>query len=442
MIEGTELAADAGRVKGGWKTLSSEHKFLLMILGFTAFFDGFDRGIIQVALPQIRESFDLSQSQMSLWLMVIYIGALPAVFVTRLADKIGRKQLLLFSIVGYMVATAATALAPSILWFAAAQFVARLFLNAEHALVLTLAAEELPARSRGFGFGYLAMQLALGFGTGSLIYGGIMEPGGIGWQWMYVLSLPPLLMIGWLRRRLPESKRFEQARDTGQLVSNWREIFRGETKKWLILLCTTAFLLELATHAGVFTIDFLQEDRGLSATASNFMLVAAGLPGIPAMIIAGNLSDRYGRRIVGCTFAVVSGFGAVGFFWLPGGIPVLYVCMTVMLAGQLGAGPVLATYAAELFPTALRGQAGSWGKIAAVAGQAASFGIGGVLITVFGGLPGAATALMGGPIIAVILFATMFPDTHGRELEETSGSGPIDFGTVVAGEIPAPTPTD
>lgn len=457
MIEGTELGddapgetadaprekADAPREKGGWGSLASEHKFLLMVLGFTAFFDGFDRGIIQVALPQIRETFELSQSQMSLWLMVIYIGALPAVFVTRLADKIGRKQLLLFSIVGYMVATAATALAPSIMWFVAAQFVARLFLNAEHALVLTLAAEELPARSRGFGFGYLAMQLALGFGTGSLVYGGLMEPNGVGWQWMYVLSLPPLLMIGWLRRRLPESKRFETARDSGMLAANWREIFRGETKKWLILLCSTAFLLELATHAGVFTIDFLQEDRGLSATASNFMLVLAGLPGIPAMIVAGNLSDRYGRRVVGCTFAVVSGFGAVGFFWLPGGIPVLYVCMTVMLAGQLGAGPVLATYAAELFPTSLRGQAGSWGKIAAVGGQAASFGIGGLLITVFGGLPGAATALMAGPLLAVLLFATMFPDTHGRELEETSGTGlPVDLGTVVAGEVPAPTPTD
>ncbi len=437
------MGTGATREKGGWGSLSSEHKFLLGILGFTAFFDGFDRGIIQVALPQIRGTFDLDQSQMSLWLMVIYIGALPAVFVTRLADKIGRKQLLLFSVVGYMVATAATALAPSILWFVAAQFVARLFLNAEHALVLTLAAEELPARARGFGFGYLAMQLALGFGTGSLIYGGVFEPSGIGWQWMYVLSLPPLLMIGWLRRRLPESRRFEEARDTGQLAANWREIFNGETRKWLLLLCSTAFLLELATHAGVFTVDFLQEDRGLSSTASNLMLVLAGIPGIPVMIIAGNLSDRYGRRIVGCTFAIVSGFGAVGFFWLPGGIPVLYVCMTVMLAGQLGAGPVLATYAAELFPTALRGQAGSWGKIAAVAGQAASFGIGGVLITVLGGLPGAATALMAGPILAVVLFATMFPDTHGRELEETSASGPsVDLGTVVAGEVPAPTPTD
>ncbi len=411
-----------GAAKGGWRSLAGEHKFLLFILGFTAFFDGFDRGIIQVALPQIRETFALSQSQMSVWLMFVYVGALPALFVTRAADRVGRKRLLVVSIIGYMVATASTAMAPSIETFVAAQFVARLFLNAEHALVLTLAAEELPARARGFGFGYLAMQLALGFGTGALVYGGVFEPHGIGWQWMYVLSLPPLLAIGWLRRSLPESRRFEAAREAGRLAGHWREIFTGETRRWLILLCSSAFLLELATQAGVFTIDFLQEDRGLSSTASNLMLVLAGLPGIPVMIVAGNLSDRYGRRIVGCTFAIVSGLGALGFFWLPGNVVVLYLCMTVMLAGQLGAGPVLATYATELFPTAVRGQAGSWSRVAAVGGQAASFGIGGALIAVFGGLPGAASAMMLGPAGAVVLIAVFFPDTHGRELEELTGS--------------------
>lgn len=407
-------------VKGGWGSLSREHKFLLGILGFTAFFDGFDRGIINVALPQIRGSFDLSQSQMSMWLMIIYIGALPALFVTRAADRVGRRKLLVVSIVGYMVATASTALAPTIETFVAAQFVARLFLNAEHALILTLAAEELPARARGFGFGYLAMQLALGFGVSALVFGGLMEPNGIGWHWMYVLSLPPLLAVGWLRRRLPESKRFETARDAGHLASDWRAILAPATRRWLILVCVTAFGLELAAHAGVFVVDFLQEDRGFSATSANFMLVLAGLPGIPAMIAAGNLSDRYGRRVVGCTFAVASGIGAMGFFWLPFGTPVLYACMTLMLAGQLGAGPVLSTYASELFPTAVRGQASSWSKVAQVSGQAASFGLGGVLISITGGLPGATTALMLGPVIAVVLFATMFPDTHGRELEDTS----------------------
>ncbi len=105
--------------KRGWAALEPEHRFLLLILGCTSLFDGFDRGIVQIALPQIRETFGLSQSTMSLWLVGVYVGALPALLITRRADKVGRKQLLMFSIVGYMTATGLTALAPNIETFVA-----------------------------------------------------------------------------------------------------------------------------------------------------------------------------------------------------------------------------------------------------------------------------------------------------------------------------------
>ncbi len=420
----------------GWAALGRHHKLLLTLLGATSFFDGFDRGILTVALPQIRDSFDLDQGQMSLWVSILYVGALPALLLTRHADKVGRRKLLLISIVGYTIATAATAFAPSIGWFVAFQFVARLFLNAEHALVFTLAAEELPAKARGFGFGFLSMNLALGVGLSAIVFGTLFEPAGISWRVLYLVGLPPLVLIGWLRRRIPESKRFEAARDGGELLGSWRAIFAPGHRRWLLLLCATAFLLELGTHAAVFTQDFLQEDKALSATLASLMLVAAGLPGIPIMVWAGGLSDRLGRRVVGCAFAAMGVVGAVGFFWLPGGVPVLLVFMALTLVGQMGAGPVLGTYSTELFPTALRGQAGSWAKVAAVGGQAGSLAIGGVLISLTGGLPGAATILMVGPIAAIVVFALAFPDTHGRELEDTAGGFPDRDG--VAAELATP----
>jgi MFS family permease len=421
----------------GWRALGRQHRFLLLLLGATSFFDGFDRGILTVALPQIRETYDLDQGQMSLWISLLYVGALPALLITRRADKVGRRKLLLVSIVGYTGATALTAFAPTIGWFVTFQFVARLFLNAEHALIFTLAAEELPARARGFGFGWLSMNLALGVGASAIVFGTLFEPAGISWRVMYLVGLPPLVLIGWLRRRIPESRRFEAARDGGQLSAHWRAILARGPRRWLLLLCLTAFLLELGTHAAVFTQDFLQADKGLSATVASLMLVAAGLPGIPIMVWAGGLSDRLGRRVVGCGLASVGVVGALGFFWLPGGVPVLLAFMALTLVGQMGAGPVLATYSTELFPTALRGQAGSWAKVAAVGGQAGSLALGGVLISLTGGLPGAATILMVGPIAAIVIFAVSFPDTHGKELEDTSGEGFADRDGVAA-EIASP----
>lgn len=420
----------------GWRVLGRDHRFLLALLGATSFFDGFDRGILTVALPQIRDSYGLDQGQMSLWVSILFVGALPALVLTRQADRVGRRKLLLVSIVGYTVATGLTAVAPTIGWFVAFQFVARLFLNAEHALVFTLAAEELPARARGFGFGWLSMNLALGVGLSAIVFGTAFEPAGISWRVMYLVGLPPLVLIGWLRRKIPESRRFEAARASGHLGGDWRAIFAPAHRRWLLLLCATAFLLELGTHASVFTQDFLQEDKGLSSTAASLMLVAAGLPAIPIMVWAGGLSDRLGRRVVGCGFAAFGVVGALGFFWLPGGVPVLLAFMALTLVGQMGAGPVLGTYSTELFPTALRSQAGSWAKVAAVGGQAGSLALGGVLIAVTGGLPGAATALMLGPVVAIAIFALSFPDTHGRELEDTAGE--LEDSSGVAAEIATP----
>jgi putative MFS transporter len=398
--------------------LDRQHWFLLIVLGTTTFFEGFDRAIVELALPQIRSSFGLSQASASLWLTALFLGALPAIALTRRADRVGRRRMLIWSVAGYTLATGATAMAPNIATFAACQFVARLFLNAEAAIVWTMAAEELPAKARGYGFGLLGMTEALGVGFGAILYGGIFEPNGVSWRWLYVVGLPPLLFVAWMRRRLPESGRFTAARDEGRLAPRWQAILQPPHRKWLVLIVAAAFLTQLLTQASVFAIDYLQTDRHLSATASNLMLIFAGLPGIPLMVLAGSLSDRHGRRLVGCLFGSFSVIGALAFFWIPGGIPVLLPSMSLVLVGSMAATPVLGTYAAELFPTALRGQAGSWVVVAKLSGQAASLAIGAGLVALTGGLPWAVTFLAVGPALGIVLFAVAFPDTHGRELED------------------------
>jgi putative MFS transporter len=413
----------------GRRRLGPEHVFLLAVLGWTSFFDGYDGSIKALALTQIRDTFHLSKAVASALFAVIYFGALPAVFITRWADRYGRRTLLIWSVFGYMGFSALTAVSPNATWFTVFQFLQQLFLVAEGAIVWTMAAEELPAESRGFGFGILAMMSALGTGFAAILFGGFLDPHGISWRWMFVASVPPLLLVSFLRRRLPESKRFIAAREQGTLVEKWHVIFGPAVRKWLILVVVTTFLTQLVQQASTFTIDFLETDRGLSVTAASFMLVFAGLPGIPVMVWAGSLSDRYGRRIVGCAFALASMLGAFGFFWLPGGIPVLLPCMSLTIIGQLGAWPVLQTYTSELFPTGLRSSASAWANVAGVLGRSGSLAIAAPLLAITSQSM-TATILSIGPLIAIVLFAVAFPDTHGRELEDVSGESlAIDIAT-------------
>ena len=400
--------------------LDDDQIFLLLVLGATSFFDGYDGSIKALALTQIRESFSLSKGEASALFAIIFLGALPAMVITRYADRVGRRRMLILSVLGYMVFSAVTAVAPNAGWFTASQFVQQLFLVAESAIVWTMAAEELPADARGFGFGVLGMNTALGTGFAAILFGGFFEPNGVSWRWLYIVSVPPLLLVAFLRRRLPESRRFEVTRDQGGLAKRWHAILAPQWRRWLVLVVVTTFLTQLIQQASTFTIDFLQTDRGLSTASANFMLVAAGLPGIPIMIAAGGLSDRYGRRLVGCAFALASVLGAIGFFWLPGGIPVLLPCMMLTIVGQLGAWPVLQTYTSELFPTALRSSASSWANLAGVLGRSASLAIAAPLLAVFSQST-TATLLGIGPLVAIVMFAVLFPDTHGRELEDITG---------------------
>ncbi len=403
-----------------WGRLDRSHKLLLFLLGTTTFFDGYDTAIISLALKQIRTSFHLTQGSASLWLTFLYLGALPALFLTRRADIVGRRRVLLISVTGYTLATAATAFAPTMGAFVATQFIARFFLYSENSVVWTVTAEELPAAERGFGFGILGMSSALGVGFGAILYGGLLQPMGVSWRVMYLIALPPLLIVAALRRRLPETKRFIAARESGTLAERWHRIFRRDVRRALVLVLSIAFLFQLTQVAQVFALDFLQTDRGLSAMAASFMLVGAGLPGIPIMVAAGSLSDRLGRRVVGCGFGSLAIVGMMAFFWLPGGVPVLLPAMMMMTVGGLASFPVIGSYTSELFPTELRGQASAWASITRVLGASSSLAIGGVLLSVTHSLSPTLTILTIGPLIATAMVAFLFPDTHGRELEETS----------------------
>jgi putative MFS transporter len=419
-----------GRLWEPARLLEPSHWQLLALLGWASFFEGYDLNVVMFALPHIRHTYGLSQSSASLWLSLLYLGALPAIFVARRADRHGRRRMLLVSISGYTLATAATAVAPTIGAFAACQFAARLFLAVEISLTWTVVAEELPAEARGFGFGFLATLDILGAGFGSLLYGVVLAPLGVSWRWLYGAAVPVLLVVVWLRRRLPESSRYQRMADTGAW-SGWAEITRRPHRRNLLLVCALAFLVNLTAQAQVFVIDFFQSQRHLSTSAANLTLVAAGALAIPVLGIAGSLSDRLGRKAVGCSFLAVGVTGTYLLFFVARGVPELFAALTLAYVGSFGAWPALGAYGTELFPTSLRAFGNSTAGAAKVVGQCMGFVAGGVLIAGTSGLPDAVGILALGPLVAIPIVAFLMPETSGRDLDDVAG------GSTPAAALPA-----
>jgi hypothetical protein len=128
---------------------------------------------------------------------------------------------------------------------------------------------------------------------------------------------------------------------------------------------------------------------------------------------------------VGCSFGLLSVVGGVWFFLLARGAWPLFLALLFVFIGQFGSWPTLGAFGSELFPTAHRALAGAWSNVARVAGQSASFAVGALLIHFTGQLSITSVLLGVGPLAALLIIWTMFPETKGRELEEITGEAPL-----------------
>src|SRR4030095_9026454 len=100
----------------------------LRVLGFVAlamFFESYDLGMFGNALPQIAATFGLDKAAQGEFTAWTRFGALPAFLLLPLADRLGRRVILLLAIAGMAIGSFATALAQSPAQFVAAQLATR-----------------------------------------------------------------------------------------------------------------------------------------------------------------------------------------------------------------------------------------------------------------------------------------------------------------------------
>ncbi len=145
-----------------WKVLGA--------LGATYLVNSYDLGVLNIALPQIQTGFGLSEEDVGKLAAVVRLGVLPALALNILADRIGRRRLLIFTILAFTACTFATSFARSATEFAVLQFLARMFIYSEEMLAIVVVAESLEAKARGWGIGLMIAFGALGHGFSALAF--------------------------------------------------------------------------------------------------------------------------------------------------------------------------------------------------------------------------------------------------------------------------------
>jgi MFS family permease len=406
------------------EAVPDHHVSLLGAVAFAIFFENYDQAMLTQAIKQIASDFGVVESELGNLLGFVRLGAIPAFFLIPLADRIGRRRTFLASVLGMSAATTLSAFAPTIEALIGLQMLSRLFMVTAAATAFVIITEEFHAAHRGWGLGIVGAVGTFGVGMSAVLFAGI-ELLPYGWRAMYLLGVVPALVFPSLRRRVAETRRFDEqqrARDTAGVAPSewWRPLAKLARAYPLRTLAVGVIGAAASAANGAaynFSAYFVQQHHGWEPGQYSLMLLAAGTVGILGHPFAGRVADQRGRRMVGFAFYAVFPFLAFGFYTAPGWLlPFLWVPMVFVMTGGITIGRALST---ELFPTSFRGTASGYLQLVDTLGAAAAlFLISALTATDASAMPAVRAVIWVSLLAALALL--ILPETGRRELEDIS----------------------
>lgn len=432
--------------------LTSFQKILCLLIIVSAFFDAVDMGALNFLLPVLAKEFKLSPATTGLVgsasLAGMLIGALVA---GPLADKFGRKKVLLWSIGIWGVAGLLLASSWNVTSLLAFRFILGTGLGAAYPVAITLLPEFLPKDARGRYLTILEGLAPIGVICAGLLTYLVLPL--VGWRTIFVVEAIPAVWLFVINKFVPESPRWLESAgriEEAEKVMNHieMEVFKrtGELlpviepsasteketgKSALVDLWSKNYfkrtimlwILWPATMFGYYAINIwlsaLLVAKGFAIIKSIGYVLLINLGAIPGVLLTYHLIERIGRKAV--VIIALVGTALSAYFY--GQAMTLAMVITWGLLMQFFTWmvwPSVYAYTPELYPTRMRatgcGLASAVGRVGALLGPYAT----GLMVASAAGQSmvfkaAAATFIIGA--LAVLVFG---PETKGKTLEELS----------------------
>jgi EmrB/QacA subfamily drug resistance transporter len=163
--------------------------WVVVLTAIGSFMGALDTLVVSTALPTIRHDLGASISQLE-WTVNAYNLAFAVMLVTAaaLGDRFGRRRLYAIGLVGFAVASAASALSPSVGWLIAARAVQGVGGAFMMALGLALLSAAFPPERRGTAIGLFSAVTGIAVASGPLVGGAVVN--GLDWTWIFWLNVP------------------------------------------------------------------------------------------------------------------------------------------------------------------------------------------------------------------------------------------------------------
>lgn len=407
--------------------LTEKQWSVLGLLSLAELFDHYDVGIMGLALSQIQAGLGIPEDEIAGVRAFVQIGSMLAIVLSVLADRFGRRRLLLITILGFTLCTFATAFAQNAQQYMILQLIARVFISAETLLAVVVLTEELAAKDRGWGIGLLGALGSLGHGLAAIVFGFVNDLP-FGWRALYLLGVAPLLFLAYFRRKLPETQRFKDhqasqagkqksgALNTLQPLINLVRMYPGRVTALAAALFPFDFVIATAFF---FMPKTLQEVHGFSPGNVTALFLTGGALGILGNIFAGAMGDRFGRKPVMMLAMILNACGIYGFYNSTGTAVVVFFWITNIFT-ILAIGVLFKALGTELFPTSYRSTASGMRMLVGTLGSIAGLSLEGTLYQLTGSHAAAITYMMPVLILPPIAIWLFLPETARMDLETIS----------------------
>ncbi len=344
---------------------------LIGIAGLGWMFDAMDIGLLSFLMVALQAEWSLNSQQVGWIGSVNSIGMVVGALVFGvMADRIGRKNVFILTLLLFSIGSAASALVSTLALFLLIRFFIGMGLGGELPVASTLVSEIVAPEKRGKVVVLLESFWAAGWLLSAIIAYFIIPD--YGWRVALLITALPAFYALYLRFNLPDSPRYVviDKKKRPSIIENMKGVWTKENRKQTLVLWILWFSIVFSYYGMFLWLPSIMVMKGFSLIRTFEYVLIMTLAQLPGYFTAAWLIDKKGRKFVLVVYLIGTAISAY-FFGNAETLPLLLTSGILLSFFNLGAWGALYAYTPEQYPTSIRGTG---------AGMAASFGrIGGIL---------------------------------------------------------------
>ncbi|MBT2588140.1 aromatic acid/H+ symport family MFS transporter [Arthrobacter sp. ISL-95] len=352
--------------------------------------EGYDVGVLGAILPALAEYKEWNLSPLALGGLGSYalIGMLiGALFIGTLSDLVGRKKMLLASMVIFTITQVGAAWAPTPELFGIFRLIGGLGMGGVIPVAAALTIEYSAPNKRSYNYGLMYSGYSLGIVAAALAALFVLPMGG--WRAVIAIGAAPVVLIPIIWKFLPESLEFLESKGrkseakalaaklnianytpvvpvapvAGMQADPWwrtittmfsRKYLRSTVFFWISLFCGLVLVYGLNTW-----LPSIMKKAGYDLGSSLTFLLVFSLASAIGGLLLGRAADKYGKKLILVVFYILGGLGIM-LLVFPNTMVVNLLFVAFAGVGSISTSLVLTGYIADYYPAKVRGTATGW----------------------------------------------------------------------------------